>query len=240
MLKYIGNGTRVTFSNNFKIGYKNKPYTIFECPSNLIINFFDLTLRFTELKAKYIFRQILLGVNAMHEHNICHRNLSLDSIYLDEDYNIKIIDYDFCCINKEDLEVNVGRIGYFAPELAYNKKYNGMKCDIFSLGQILIGITLGIQGFNFPSNNDEYYNFIMRKKYELYWEKIIRDVGFDSSNSFKDLFVRMVAYKPKERPSINEILSHEWFEDINNLSEEEKKYLEKEIKEEFENRVKKI
>ena len=42
----------------------------------------------------------------------------------------------------------------------------------------------------------------------------------------------MIAYEPKNRPSIEEILDHPWFDDIKNLSiEEEKKEIELKLKE---------
>ena len=107
----------------------------------------------------------------------------------------------------------------------------------FALFQILIGIILGIRGFKSSSRNDNYYRLIIGKKYKLYWESIKLSVGFAPSNSFKDLFLRMVAYIPEERPSINEILAHEWFKEIDDLNEEEMKSLENEIKKEFKHRV---
>jgi serine/threonine protein kinase len=241
LLKFIGKGIGNSFLNNLKSDYMNKPYIIFEYPSDLIADLYDLFIvekkGFSEVEAKFIFRQILLGVNEMHKHNICHRNLALNSIFLDENYNIKIFDYDFCCINKEDLKEIVGTRKYIAPEINNNERYNGIKCDIFSLGQILFVIRLGIFGFESSNRNDKNYKFISEKKYELFWKIIKEFVDFAPSNSFKDLFLRMVAYIPEERPSINKILADEWFKDINNLSNEEMMSLENKIKKEFKYRV---
>ena len=43
----------------------------------------------------------------------------------------------------------------------------------------------------------------------------------------------MIAYQPKERPSIEEILNSSWMKEINNLNQDELEQLEKELKEEF-------
>ena len=51
------------------------------------------------------------------------------------------------------------------------------------------------------------------------------------SNSFKELFLRMVAYNPNERPTIEEILNSEWMQDIKNLNPEQMENLENEIRE---------
>ena len=56
------------------------------------------------------------------------------------------------------------------------------------------------------------------------------------SNSFKELFLRMVAYNPNERPTIEEILNSEWMQDIKNLNPEQMENLENEVREEFKNR----
>ena len=52
------------------------------------------------------------------------------------------------------------------------------------------------------------------------------------SDEFNDLYVKMVAFKPKDRlKTIKEILNHEWFKEINN--DTYKTILNETIKEEF-------
>jgi len=53
------------------------------------------------------------------------------------------------------------------------------------------------------------------------------------SNEFKDLYIRMISFKPERRPRLNEILNDPWFKEINDMSEEELCKLEEEIMEEF-------
>lgn len=49
------------------------------------------------------------------------------------------------------------------------------------------------------------------------------------SPEFKSLYTSMVAYDPKERPSIDDILNGPWMKEINNLNEEEYEKLEQEV-----------
>ena len=49
----------------------------------------------------------------------------------------------------------------------------------------------------------------------------------------KDLFIKMVAYKPNNRPSIDEILKSPWMKEIRDLNDEQLAELENEIKGEF-------
>ena len=66
----------------------------------------------------------------------------------------------------------------------------------------------------------------MKKDYEKYWEK--RNIH-NLSNDFKDLYLKMIAYHPDERPSCDEILNHPWFDEVTNLSKEEEEQIKKEI-----------
>ena len=60
------------------------------------------------------------------------------------------------------------------------------------------------------------------------------------SNEFKDLYYKMILFNYNNRPNIDEILNHNWFNEIKNMNNEELKELENEIKEEFKKREIKI
>ena len=91
-----------------------------------------------------IFDNILKGVLCCHEKGICHRDLKLDNILLDENFNLKIADFGFARVNSEKLK-NDGEAtpGYAPPEIYYNKFYDGIEADIFSLGAVLFNLYIG-------------------------------------------------------------------------------------------------
>jgi len=107
-------------------------------------------------------------------------------------------------------------------------KYFGIDADIFALGVLLFNIVLGTPCFD--SVNTERYKKIKDKKYELFWKHFIQ--ADELSDKFKDLFVRMVAYNPEERPKIKKILLEDpWLNELNILIEknpDEYKMLENE------------
>lgn len=82
-------------------------------------------------------KQILSGLNHIHNLGIIHRDIKMDNIMLEDIYDhksIKIIDFGFSAF-KENLSYlceKCGTIGYFAPEIINGKHYNE-KCDIYSL-----------------------------------------------------------------------------------------------------------
>ena len=49
-------------------------------------------------------------------------------------------------------------------------------------------------------------------------EKYLKIKGL--SENFKDLFLKLVAYNPDERPTMKEIKNHEWMKDVVNATPE--------------------
>ena len=106
---------------------------------------------------------------------------------------------------------------------------------IFSLGQLLFFLVTQTFGFHSASEVDHHYTLIIKNNYAEYWNSPAF-AQLNLSDNFKNLFVRMVAYDPNERPTIEQILNSEWMQDIKNLNHEQMENLEKEVREEFKNR----
>ena len=71
----------------------NKNYLIFDyCPKGDLFRYMRLR-RFNEKQAKYIFKKILNGVQALHGAGIYHADLKLTNILLDQQFNPKISNF---------------------------------------------------------------------------------------------------------------------------------------------------
>ena len=224
---------------------KNHQYFVLDYASKGEI--FDYIYYFQKgLKEKYaklIFKKILKGVQACHIAGICHRDLKMQNILVDEFFNPKICDFGFATeIKGKDgsgkLDQFLGTLNYAAPEIFLHRPYNGIKVDIFSLGVVLINLVTCKIGFVQATRKDKYYKYIMVKKYGQYWNSV-KSIG-EMSEDLKKLYIKMVSYNPDERPSIEEILNDPWMKEINDLNENEYKNLEKEIYEDFKEREKKV
>ena len=158
--------------------------------------------------------------------------------------NIKIADFG---LSKQKTTENdgifkeaIGTTEYAPPQMFRKPKYYGDKADIFSLGANLFPLVTGIYGFQESSENDYYYNLLKTNK-EEYWNDLDNylDAKFNKkvSTEFKELFEKMVSYNEENRPDIKDLLKHEWFDEINNLTDEEKKKIVKEALEEKEIKV---
>ena len=85
-----------------------------------------------------IFSKILRGVLSCHKEGICHRDIKLDNILLDENFNPKICDFGFGTFNTGKLNEFLGSPKYASPEILGGIPYDGFKSDIFSLGVLLL------------------------------------------------------------------------------------------------------
>ena len=150
-----------------------------------------------EQLSKILFQQILYGVQCCHKHNICHRDIKLENILLNDKYIPKICDFGLACLNTKSLTRNCGTDNYKPPEINGTNIYDGIKVDIFYLASTLMILTTGLPGFILPNT---------------------------LSKEFKDLYFKMISIKPKKRPNIDEILEDPWFKEIDDMkiNEQEK------------------
>ena len=196
----------------------------------------------SELYSKVIFAKILKGIQACHNAGVCHRDLKMQNILVDENFNPKICDFGFATKNDHLLSEYLGTRAYAAPEVLRNKPYDGFKADIFSLGVVLITLTTCKIGFFEGSKNDPFYRLIALKHINKYWTAVSKQIK-GISQELKDLFIKMVSYNPDDRPTIQDILDGEWMKEIREMNQTELEQLETEIRKEFlirENEVNKL
>lgn len=105
---------------------------------------FDYLVRAQSLRedvALDIFRQLIYGLDYLHQHNICHRDLKPENILLDSNGHIKIADFGFARWMREKIaETSCGSPHYAAPEVIRGRPYDGLKADIWSAGVILFAL----------------------------------------------------------------------------------------------------
>lgn len=80
-----------------------------------------------EDKCKEIFFQIVKGVSYCHSLKICHRDIKLENIIVDNKNNVKLIDFGFGAIASHDKLLNFfcGTPSYMPPEIIQKKDYIG-------------------------------------------------------------------------------------------------------------------
>ena len=212
----------------------NKQYIILDyTPKDELLQYLCLINEpLKELHAKLIFFKILKGVQNCHNAGICHLDLKTDNILLGENFEPKLCDFGFAIRNNGHLREFLGTGPFIAPELFLGKSFDGFKADIFSLGVVLLNLTTCKFGFEKAVQNNKYYIEIMIKHYGQYWLKLSNVISGISDN-LKNLYVKMVAYKPSERPTIEKIINSEWMRELREMNNEQLTQLENEVREEF-------
>ena len=195
---------------------------------------------FSEDVCKYIFLKILNGVEDLHKNGICHRDIKSENIILvGDNYEIKLCDFGYSTRflddnnQKKKLNGSKGTACYAAPELFEDKEYEGDKIDIFSLGALLFVLMTKKFGFikakiiNISSDPKKIlYKLIKNKQYDKYWKILEKECQLNSlPENFKKLFLKMVAYNPEERPTIEQIKNDEWLQNVISATPEQLNYL---------------
>ena len=196
---------------------------------------------FKEKYAKLIFKKILEGIQYCHEKNICHLDIKIGNILLNERFVPIITDFGF---SQEIFDSNgipfqkneiVGTPQYVCPQMWEKKIYTGIEADIFSLGVVLFNLVTGKFGFLTSYKKDKFYSNILKRNYEIYWNDLSKEFSFinELSKEFKDLYLQMISYNQENRPKIKDIFNHPWMKEINDMNEEQLNELNEEVIEEF-------
>ncbi len=158
--------------------------------------------RLEEWDAKRLFKQIVEGISYCHQRCITHRDIKLENLLLDEENNIKIIDYGFstCVPNEKKIKIFCGTPSYMAPEIVQKTEYCGPPADVWALGVLLFTILSG--QFPYRGATDEaLYDKICRADCSL-----LPEVKEKLSPAAKDLLTRLFEIKAIDRPTACEIL----------------------------------
>ena len=83
---------------------------------------------------------IINGLNVLHKHGVCHRDLKSPNVLYDRDLRIKLCDFAFSRFKKEqcgeNMDSRVGTPAWMAPEILRGDRYS-ISADLYSYGVIL-------------------------------------------------------------------------------------------------------
>ena len=213
-----GYGPKISFKTTKKTEPKEYYYIVMEYlkHGDLLKYIIDVTINenigFGENFSRLIFSQLLDGLEAIHDLNICHRDIKLNNIFLGEDdYILKYTNFGMATENQDKLKHFLGEPFYTAPEILLNKPYYGKSADIFSLGITLFVLVTGRLPFKSSLPNDSLYKYIALGDYVEFWKNKCMNI----TPSFMELFDSMVAFDYTQRPSISEIRQSDWMKEIN-------------------------
>ncbi|KAI8620293.1 kinase-like domain-containing protein [Chytriomyces sp. MP71] len=104
---------------------------------------------FTEEKARFYFRQLILGIEYLHEHDIAHRDIKPDNLLISKDDVLKIVDFGvseiFGSQGNDKSKKSEGSPAFFAPELCIpnHGEISSRAVDVWAMGVTLYCLVRG-------------------------------------------------------------------------------------------------
>ncbi|WCJ27815.1 CBL-interacting protein kinase 22 [Euphorbia peplus] len=162
--------------------------------------------RFSENLSRRYFQQLITAVRYCHERGVFHRDLKLENLLLDDNWDLKVTDFGLSAVKDQVrsdgmLHTLCGTPAYVAPEILGKKGYDGAKVDVWSCGVILYILLAGYLPFN-DTNLMAMYRKIFKGQFKFpKW----------TSPDTQRFLSRLLDINPDTRISVDEILNDPWF-----------------------------
>ena len=128
-----------------------------------------------------IIEQICDGLKGMHKYRVIHRDLTPENIFINTKNNmIKIGDFDVSTQLKKKqkfTEGKIGKVGYIAPEVENEEKYD-YRADIYTLGCLIYELFTLKEYYaeNSGKNSNKGNNIDLYKNYNQKWSNLIESL----------------------------------------------------------------
>jgi len=187
----------------------NTVYIIVEfCENKDLASFFGENKKrknLKEIEVQYFILQIIHALKYLHKRRIVHRDLKPGNIFLNKNLEVKIGDFGLAkqfAYMGEKIKHQGGTLQYMAPEVVENSE-SSFEVDIWAIGVIMYYLILGKLPFR-GSNQEETKEKIKKVDYTYQKDAII-------SEAAKDLISQILVKDPIKRPSLRQILMHDFF-----------------------------
>lgn len=170
-------------------------------------------------EADCFFKQLIRGVNYMHEMGVSHRDLKPENLLLTQNGILKITDFGngecFKMAWENEIQFSEGICGsspYIAPEEFSQDSFDSRGVDIWACGVIYMAMRTGRQLWKLadPKKDEFFEEYLMKRK---------DAAGYEPIESLKRARCRNVIYsildpKPERRINGKQILNSEWGREI--------------------------
>ncbi|XP_069727182.1 hormonally up-regulated neu tumor-associated kinase isoform X2 [Phaenicophaeus curvirostris] len=187
---------------------ENSYYLVMElCPGGNLMHKIYEKKRLEEHEARKYIRQLILAVEHLHRAGVVHRDLKIENLLLDEDNNIKLIDFGLSnCAGilgySDPFSTQCGSPAYAAPELLARKKY-GPKIDVWSIGVNMYAMLTGTLPFTVEP-------FSLRALYQKMVDKEMNPFPTQLSTAAVNFLRSLLEPDPAKRPNIQQALANRW------------------------------
>jgi len=199
----------------------DKIYTILEyCSAGDFLEFIKNNTPLNYETAQYFIAKIVLVLEYLHNMGVVHRDIKPGNIILDENINLKLIDFNTAKIqgmyfdkikmkfihniNIEDVlhfddyyqpSTFVGTAEYVSPEALFDQE-TGPESDLWALGCLIYQLFTGSSLFKEKTEYLTFRKILDLDKTKIYFPEYI-------NNEVKDLVTSLLVHSPKERLGAN-------------------------------------
>ncbi|KAL1124420.1 hypothetical protein AAG570_001048 [Ranatra chinensis] len=189
-------------------------FLVFElCRNGELFDYLTTVVTLSEKKTRFVMRQLFEALQFVHGKGIVHRDLKPENILLDDATNIKLTDFGFARMlkNNEKLSDLCGTPGYLAPEVLKTNMYQDTEgynqaVDMWACGVIMYTLLVGCPPFWHRKQIVMLRN-IMEGNYSF-----TSPEWADVSDQAKDLITKLLVVNPAERYTVEQALVHPFFQ----------------------------
>ncbi|KAL5614781.1 hypothetical protein BROUX41_004870 [Berkeleyomyces rouxiae] len=170
-------------------------------------------------EADCFFKQLMRGVNYLHEMGVAHRDLKPENLLLTTSGALKITDFGngecFRMAWETDAHMVSGLCGsapYIAPEEYVEKEFDARAVDVWACGVIYMAMRTGRHLWHIAKKDDDEF-------YARYLEGRREEAGYAPIESLHRARCRNVVYSildpnPKRRLTASQVMKSEWGREI--------------------------
>jgi serine/threonine protein kinase len=183
-----------------------------------LFDYVAMTGRYQEKIARFYFKQLIDGLDYVHQCGVAHRDLKPENVLYDQFFNLKIADFGFAAPiagrdNSGYCKTKLGTESYMAPEIHARRPYIGASVDLFASAIILFIMVTQHPPFFRAEPNDSFYRLICANRADLFWKAHSKNKTPDFfSEDFKTLITGMLQFDPAHRLSMAEVKAHPWLQ----------------------------
>lgn len=174
-------------------------------PNSNLLDYINQKQGVHDSNIRKIFAQLVIAVEYLHnELKVVHRDIKAENVLLDENNNIRLIDFGLCNILEDsntEFATPCGSSYYTAPEILMGDHIYTSAIDIWSLGILLYAITIG----NLPFDDEDTVTLCTKITTEQPY------FPTDIAPSLINIMRKMLTKKPMARATIKTITADAWF-----------------------------
>ncbi|DAZ96247.1 TPA: hypothetical protein N0F65_012550 [Lagenidium giganteum] len=156
-----------------------------------------------ETVSLHCFRQVAQAVHFLHEHDVAHRDLSLENVLVHNGMS-KLCDFGLSVPANQVCDDTVGKAYYMAPEVVAEGKYDPMAADMWSLGIMLFIMLTGSPLTPLASLREREFT-----AFKLFGLRAILDAwGITTTASTFSLLEGLLQVEPSRRLSVGDVIAH--------------------------------